>query len=107
FFSSGKRHTRFKCDWSSDVCSSDLVSVDEVMLMILGPGGASKNINITSSTLTVGDVIDQINSDSTLGVKARINDAGNGILVEKRSEERRVGKQGRSGGDRSGSWRCG
>src|SRR4029434_11351987 len=23
-FSSRRRHTRFKCDWSSDVCSSDL-----------------------------------------------------------------------------------
>src|SRR2546430_8057945 len=28
FFSSRRRHTRFDCDWSSDVCSSDL-----------GPGG--------------------------------------------------------------------
>src|SRR5260370_3052633 len=27
FFSSRRRHTRFKCDWSSDVCSSDLVTV--------------------------------------------------------------------------------
>src|SRR2546427_1132246 len=26
FFSSRRRHTRFDCDWSSDVCSSDLVS---------------------------------------------------------------------------------
>src|SRR5207237_3600416 len=26
FFSSRRRHTRFKCDWSSDVCSSDLES---------------------------------------------------------------------------------
>src|SRR3989475_8745022 len=25
FFSSRRRHTRFDCDWSSDVCSSDLV----------------------------------------------------------------------------------
>src|SRR5260370_18790457 len=25
FFSSIRRHTRFKCDWSSDVCSSDLI----------------------------------------------------------------------------------
>ena len=25
FFSSRRRHTRFKCDWSSDVCSSDLL----------------------------------------------------------------------------------
>src|SRR5260370_22871980 len=26
FFSSRRRHTRFKCDWSSDVCSSDLLA---------------------------------------------------------------------------------
>src|SRR4030066_1700635 len=26
FFSSRRRHTRFKCDWSSDVCSSDLLN---------------------------------------------------------------------------------
>src|SRR5690242_13535027 len=27
FFSSRRRHTRLTCDWSSDVCSSDLVNV--------------------------------------------------------------------------------
>src|SRR5438309_9475475 len=27
FFSSRRRHTRWNCDWSSDVCSSDLFSV--------------------------------------------------------------------------------
>src|SRR2546430_9002250 len=27
FFSSRRRHTRFDCDWSSDVCSSDLILV--------------------------------------------------------------------------------
>src|SRR5256886_12965866 len=26
FFSSRRRHTRFDCDWSSDVCSSDLLT---------------------------------------------------------------------------------
>src|SRR5256886_5678159 len=26
FFSSRRRHTRFDCDWSSDVCSSDLTT---------------------------------------------------------------------------------
>src|SRR5438132_7520372 len=33
FFSSRRRHTRSLCDWSSDVCSSDLpeASVDEIM----------------------------------------------------------------------------
>src|SRR5579862_5180453 len=25
FFSSRRRHTRWNCDWSSDVCSSDLI----------------------------------------------------------------------------------
>src|SRR3989475_11245905 len=28
FFSSRRRHTRFDCDWSSDVCSSDLAAMD-------------------------------------------------------------------------------
>src|SRR2546427_2238892 len=28
FFSSRRRHTRFDCDWSSDVCSSDLLLHD-------------------------------------------------------------------------------
>src|SRR2546430_5382857 len=27
FFSSRRRHTRFDCDWSSDVCSSDLKTI--------------------------------------------------------------------------------
>src|SRR5205085_8544847 len=30
FFSSRRRHTRFDCDWSSDVCSSDLRLEDAV-----------------------------------------------------------------------------
>src|SRR2546427_844782 len=29
FFSSRRRHTRFDCDWSSDVCSSDLATLVE------------------------------------------------------------------------------
>src|SRR6266480_6610649 len=28
FFSSRRRHTRLTCDWSSDVCSSDLILSD-------------------------------------------------------------------------------
>src|SRR2546430_2320122 len=30
FFSSRRRHTRFDCDWSSDVCSSDLTSTPDL-----------------------------------------------------------------------------
>src|SRR2546430_11478715 len=32
FFSSRRRHTRFDCDWSSDVCSSDLVGDSTIAL---------------------------------------------------------------------------
>src|SRR5690606_39687065 len=31
FFSSRRRHTRFSRDWSSDVCSSDLISFEEAL----------------------------------------------------------------------------
>src|SRR5256886_9220217 len=30
FFSSRRRHTRFDCDWSSDVCSSDLIEGNRI-----------------------------------------------------------------------------
>src|SRR2546430_4443267 len=33
FFSSRRRHTRFDCDWSSDVCSSDLLRRSERLLL--------------------------------------------------------------------------
>src|SRR5438034_10071063 len=32
FFSSRRRHTRSLCDWSSDVCSSDLMNETAIML---------------------------------------------------------------------------
>src|SRR2546430_10496173 len=45
FFSSRRRHTRFDCDWSSDVCSSDLfykvvgaTNGDYVLVLSGGPG---------------------------------------------------------------------
>src|SRR5882762_9531919 len=46
FFSSRRRHTRFKCDWSSDVCSSDLQALVKksgiVVVKLNGqPGGMS------------------------------------------------------------------
>src|SRR5438270_9081931 len=47
FFSSRRRHTRFDCDWSSDVCSSDLaVEFPSLMLFacLVAPtgGGATQ-----------------------------------------------------------------
>src|SRR2546427_4270875 len=36
FFSSRRRHTRFDCDWSSDVCSSDLFDVADAVVRVVG-----------------------------------------------------------------------
>src|SRR6266853_3710357 len=38
FFSSRRRHTRFDCDWSSDVCSSDLQSDPKNLSAAAGRG---------------------------------------------------------------------
>src|SRR5579859_5625615 len=38
FFSSRIRHTRFDCDWSSDVCSSDLDQMTESAILRSRPG---------------------------------------------------------------------
>src|SRR5690606_5595679 len=49
FFSSRRRHTRFSRDWSSDVCSSDLLRIPYHNLKRIRrglggwPSGASKN----------------------------------------------------------------
>src|SRR6185369_12251163 len=45
FFSSRRRHTRFKCDWSSDVCSSDLpFSVPEFPSLV--DGGLTRDVPV-------------------------------------------------------------
>ena len=70
FFSSRRRHTRLQGDWSSDVCSSDLVS---------------KSMAISLAPLKSGKSTGGIQSVSALNM-------GNC----NRSEERRVGKECRS-----------
>src|SRR5699024_11815356 len=83
FFSSRRRHTRSKRDWSSDVCSSDLVI------------GAKENEIYFTAGGTEAD---------NWAIKAAYEackEKGNHIItskVEHRSEERRVGKEGRGRG---------
>src|SRR2546427_9248795 len=47
FFSSRRRHTRFDCDWSSDVCSSDLPA------LALFYGGLVRSKNMLSVLMQV------------------------------------------------------
>src|SRR5690606_40348248 len=79
FFSSRRRHTRFSRDWSSDVCSSDLVVGDtpDASWRVNGRVYATQ---IIGNTVVVGGAFTTATSSSG-----------------ERSEERRVGKGGRAG----------
>src|SRR2546430_10890338 len=49
FCSSRRRHTRFDCDWSSDVCSSDLQLAVSTLLSILShPGQPTRDVGFWS-----------------------------------------------------------
>src|SRR5688500_20230974 len=67
FFSSRRRHTRLQGDWSSDVCSSDLMQNDNEAIVLLSARALSSTASATKA--------------------AR----------RSRSEERRVGKECRCG----------
>src|SRR2546430_14089837 len=88
FFSSRRRHTRFDCDWSSDVCSSDLDAnrAEPGQIGIFDPYvGESRPARKCKIELHEGiDVVPQRGaSRQTCSAKIR-------------SEERRVGKECRS-----------
>src|SRR2546430_9842405 len=70
FFSSRRRHTRFDCDWSSDVCSSDLLP------------------NVLYGAASIKDIWETV----TELLKEQVSLSA----YYKRSEERRVGKECRS-----------
>src|SRR5688572_469520 len=54
FFSSRRRHTRFDCDWSSDVCSSDLTSRAASPACAITPSALSRNTNSNSTPRILG-----------------------------------------------------
>src|SRR5260221_5674859 len=88
FFSSRRRHTRSLCDWSSDVCSSDL--------------RAEQN-SLAFAQLEAHDRRCRQPGWSLLGALTEVDDAKYPTASEEgrwsrqgRSEERRVGKECRS-----------
>src|SRR5688572_32097089 len=80
FFSSRRRHTRFDCDWSSDVCSSDLDFDRHLLVELL----VQRAVHGAEAALS------QNRSQSVLLI-----DKHTGANLT-RSEERRVGKECRS-----------
>src|SRR5256886_7680126 len=90
FFSSRRRHTRFDCDWSSNVCSSDLqAALQAKSLDDLLKGLDAIPENIRNAVRNNGGGHWNHSLFWTLMKKG-----GGG--EPKRSEERRVGKEGRS-----------
>src|SRR5256886_6573430 len=90
FFSSRRRHTRFDCDWSSDVCSSDL----EHALAV------KRRQQQTALTEMLGAVEEQhreVTQKRPQDVVPLPGEIDRGVAREDlRSEERRVGKECRS-----------
>src|SRR2546430_10005291 len=87
FFSSRRRHTRFDCDWSSDVCSSDL--------------RADLQRSRDLAARRVISKAEQDASESKFNRLKAVVDQMSSMISKKevhapRSEERRVGKECRS-----------
>src|SRR5262249_59056086 len=95
FFSSRRRHTRLVSDWSSDVCSSDLLEFarsalgDQGHLVAQGTPGELKR-QMPGSHVRLRFAGD-LELDSAMRILP-----GSTREDEERSEERRVGKEWRS-----------
>src|SRR5256885_16908635 len=109
FFSSRRRHTRLQGDWSSDVCSSDLADaqarktaesndVDLRYYNIIYD--AVEEVKAAMSGMLAPERKEEIIGMAeirTVFVASKIGTvAGSYITQGQRSEERRVGKEGRS-----------
>src|SRR2546430_8570617 len=89
FFSSRRRHTRFDCDWSSDVCSSDLANMGSHTLEFARTVGPQGRVLACEPTAHVFARL-LANLEANRDLRPRVH------ADQVRSEERRVGKECRS-----------
>src|SRR3712207_6938397 len=96
FFSRRMRHTRYWRDWSSDVCSSDLTAEAFADGWLLTGDVAERDEE--GDYRIVGRTKDMVISGGENVYPAEIENVlhEHPAVVEARSEERRVGKEGRS-----------
>src|SRR5436190_13404632 len=89
FFSSRRRHTRSLCDWSSDVCSSDL--------QILGLQQRHREFELEADDFAVTLLKTQdLSAEPLYDFFLRMLEEEHKQRRADRSEERRVGKECRS-----------
>src|SRR5437870_9235634 len=95
FFSSRRRHTRWPRDWSSDVCSSDLVLFGGGDVLINNIAWLARRLPFFAVAGTGAYRVRPVFVDDVARLAV---DAGR---REDRSEERRVGKEWRGRGGRA------
>src|SRR5690606_41036495 len=96
-----RRHTRFSRDWSSDVCSSDLFMLSALAIGVEN-GWDDKETNRRRALAAVRNIWENI--PHFHGFFAHYLECETGkrykkceySTIDTRSEERRVGKEGRS-----------
>src|SRR5260370_19217353 len=94
FFSSRRRHTRFKCDWSSDRVLFRSRQGDILVARITTPAWTPL---LALAAGVVTDVGGPLSHSSIVAREYHIPAVlGTGVATEWRSEERRVGKECRS-----------
>src|SRR2546427_8169770 len=87
FFSSRRRHTRFDCDWSSDVCSSDLDAVvkefDAVQGKVTLAHGPVKSLGWPAMTMAFGVKDKALYDKLAVGAKVHVGfkKEGDGYVV--------------------------
>src|SRR5207249_6585355 len=94
FFSSRRRHTRSKRDWSSDVCSSDLKRKAEAAAKGAGAPPPVVQFDLADFTPALRNDTKLVGKTATVFREVLGADT---VLERQRSEERRVGKEGRAG----------
>src|SRR2546427_10417885 len=88
FFSSRRRHTRFDCDWSSDVCSSDLV----LPTVLASRGGVRQIVVVDATTGPVGARITHLLNDSPMFRAQRVPASGEVVdSLTTEVEQKRLG----------------
>src|SRR5205814_4270058 len=102
FFSSSRRHTRCLSDWSSDVCSSDLVTK-----MIIDQALPRKDLTLLAWLVLALISLPMFTGLVSIALAYLKVTLAQSVM---RSEERRVGKECRSRGGRwlgrEKGWKC-
>src|SRR5690606_40159162 len=78
FFSSRRRHTRFSRDWSSDVCSSDLLKPGVGLVLDLGEVTEVSSLGLSAGNWSKYSIVIQVvdgSPSTTLPVRSEIGRA--------------------------------